>query len=138
MIELLDPPLDWVTKVDVIIDLLRNGKKVGFTLTGNEETPTVSQRISVMRKLAVNVRVPVFAKVEPITDFASSLAAILEIADFCKDIRVGVSLEHNLDRDLCDRFVDQLTALSNAEGINIRWGESISQLLRTPNPQLTN
>ena len=132
-VQILTKATWWIDNPGIVETLyeFRGLVRVGFTLTGHDElepfAPANEERIQTMQYLT-DCHIPVFASVEPVIDFASSLKMILDIADFCQDIRIGLLSPYSAKRydpKECERFVDKVTEIGNEKGIEIQWKRSI-------------
>lgn len=135
--ELLDPPVEAVMDDENLAKMLHDGTKVGFTLTDMFDRTSIAPRINILRKLAQDIKISVFVKFNIVNDFAAALVTIMELAGFCKDIRIDLLApyrRYHYDWQHCDRFIDHLTALSNKEGIQVQWGPVISQFYKEQRP----
>ncbi len=142
-IQLLTKATWWLDRSGVVETLYdyRNLVRVGFTLTGRDDmepcAPPNEERIQAMQYL-VDCHIPVFASLEPIIDFASSLKMILDIADFCKEMRIGIMSPYNPKQyswSLCDRFMKKVDELASDKGISVYYKNSIRRFYKENAPQ---
>lgn len=141
-VSVLTKATDWVY-TDWIVGSLyqfRDLLKIGFTLTGHDEqepgAPSTTSRIAAMLRLS-GCQFYTFASIEPVIDFEASLKCILNIAPFCKELRIGLLSPyspHRYDWHQCDRFIDKVTDIANHEGIIVRWKNSINRFYREAMP----
>lgn len=137
-VQILTKATWWLDRSDVM-ELFydhRNLVRVGYTLTGHDEmepcAPPNEERIQSMQYLD-DCNIPVFASIEPVIDFPSSLAMIMEIAGFCKDIRIGLLSPYSAKRydwNECDRFIGKVNELASSRNIKVYYKDSIQRFYK--------
>lgn len=114
---------------------------IGFTLTGHDEmetgAPSTQERIEAIRHLH-EMQFSVFASIEPVIDFKSSLDCITDIMPYVEEVRIGLLSPYSprrYDWDECDRFIDKVTDLSLKHGVKVQWKESINRFYKENMPE---
>lgn len=106
---------------------------IGVTLTGHDElepdAPSNAERIRLLNHLLL-CGIRTFASIEPVVDFESSLAMILDSLHYTAEYRIGLMSPMNKDRYThpeCERFVTKVTELSRQYGFKVKWKKSIRE-----------
>ena len=114
---------------------------IGFTLTGHDEmepgAPSTQERIEAIRHLH-EMQFSVFASIEPVIDFKSSLDCITAIMPYVNEVRIGLLSPYSprrYDWDECDRFVSDVTDLSLKYGVKVQWKDSINRFYKENMPK---
>lgn len=115
---------------------------IGFTLTGHDEmepgAPSTQERIEAIRHLHDDFELSVFASIEPVIDFKSSLDCITAIMPYVNEVRIGLLSPYSprrYDWDECDRFVSDVTDLSLKYGVKVQWKDSINRFYKENMPK---
>lgn len=115
---------------------------IGFTLTGHDEmepgAPSTQERIEAIRHLHDDFELFVFASIEPVIDFKSSLDCITAIMPYVQEIRIGLLSPYSprrYDWDECDRFISEVTDLSLKHGVKVQWKDSINRFYKENMPE---
>lgn len=133
----------WVQNTEIIQQLFpyRYYLHIGFTLTGFDymepNAPKNSNRQAAMIMLE-SMNFKCWASMEPVIDFAMSLAIIETVKDVCREFRIGLLSPYSAKRydwNECDRFMQHVEKLSNEYEFKVDWKESIKKFYREEKPE---
>lgn len=131
----------WVTQIIAVMHPSWKGKGLisfGFTLTGHDElepnASTNTERIDAMKKLH-DAGFKIFASIEPIVDFASSMQMIEQTLGFCDLYKIGLMSGKKYDTVELQSFVEWLNEL---DGVKIYLKESLLKQSRYTLDELDN
>jgi DNA repair photolyase len=122
----------WYAKANIFVNK-QHMVAFGFTLTGHDELePGASinqERIEAMEKLH-DAGFRTFASIEPVIDFDSSLAMIMQTAGFCDHYKIGLLSGQKVDwtfTEELDSFIYDAEYIANENGSTIYWKDSITK-----------
>lgn len=127
------------TEEDMIISrkAYRSKIAIGFTLTGHDElepgASTNMERIEAMKKLH-DAGFKTFASIEPIIDFESAKAMIMQTIGFCDLYKIGLMSGKKYDQVDAQSFVEWLSDLPAMPKIYLK--ESLQKLTHYTNEEL--
>lgn len=113
---------------------------IGVTLTGHDElepdAPTNAERITLLHHLLM-CGIRTFVSLEPVVDFESSLKMIHASLHYTAEYRIGLMSpvgKQHYDWRQCDKFIDEVTTLSNTYGFIVKWKNSIRKFYESGLP----
>jgi len=141
-VKILTKQADWVPGFIEFIDKSNSDNAApewrkmvafGLTLTGHDEmepgASTNSERIEAMKQLH-EAGFRTFASIEPVIDFDSSLAMIMQTAGFCDHYKIGLLSGQKVDwtfTEELDSFIYDAEYIANENGSTIYWKDSITK-----------
>lgn len=142
-VSILTKAVAWTKNEDIQTLFVSNRHllRIGFTLTGHDElepgAPSNSERIRAIRFLYESLNLSTFASIEPVIDFKSSLACILDIAPYIDDIRIGLLSPYSprrYDWQQADRFKSTVDKQARIHGFSVLYKASFLRFYKDCRP----